>query len=141
LYEVKGVDNLGRESVARSLRVQPLQYSLLLNPDETGEEFDSVARHFDRYQLAFDNAAGDEAVAIRSLAVTRQLANGSSFMDTLAVSIDAPAAGDALGEVVVPAPSDHGYAQTVSLVASTAPGVGGEVVSYKLARSLPAATN
>src|SRR5690606_16849130 len=58
-----------------------------------------------------------------------------------AVSIDAPAAGDALGEVVVPAPLIHGYAQTVSLVASTAPGVGGEVVSYKLARSLPAATN
>lgn len=139
-YAVKAVDSQGRESAARQLRVQPLTWGMLLNPDDSGEEFDSVARFFDRYRLSFDNSRGDEAVLLRSVAVTRQLTTGSSHMGSYKISADAPAGAAVSSEIVVPAPADFGAAQTVSLIASTEPDAGGGKVSYKLSRSLPAAT-
>ena len=138
-YAITAVNDQGQESAPREITVQPMEVSVLLNPDESGEEFNSIAGTFDHYRLLADNSSGNAGVDVDGFQFTRETSEGvvleRSFDRDLAVP---PGAGDALSFVVA-SPMDEGVLQDLQLVVKTAPGPGGGIVRYKYTRELFAA--
>ena len=129
-YRVTALDNQSREGAPRSVLVQPVAWSFLLNLDAQGNANRSQTRYFDNYSFNIVNHDASNWLAIGAIQVNRTLSGGTttalSYQTTLNI-----AAGDE-GQVDVPVPGAQypGQSQTAEIAVVTAPNEGGATVSY-----------
>lgn len=129
-YRVTAVDNLSRESAPRTVRVLPVTWSLVMNPDDDGVARVSRTRYFDNYRLTILNKDASAPLALDAVLVSRTLGGGVVTAFTHPVSLNIAAASNESLDIAVPGPEFDAQSQSLEISVRAAPNEGGSVVAY-----------
>lgn len=129
-YRVAAVDAQNREGVARTVVVQPVAWTFLLNPDADGATRPSLTRYFDNYRVRVENHDPARPLNLGGVLVSRTVSGEpvTAFTHQFALTV---AAGETEWfDLPVPGPRQSGVAQALEMAVETAPDEGGSAVRY-----------
>jgi hypothetical protein len=129
-YRVTAVDNQSREGAPRSVLVQPVAWSFVLNLDSSGNTNRSQTRYFDKYSFNIVNHDAGNWLAIGEIQVNRTLSGGATTALSYQTSLNIAAGDEGQVDVPVPGAQYPGQSQTAEIAVVTAPNEGGAMVSY-----------
>jgi hypothetical protein len=128
-YRVTAIDGQGREGAPRTVRVLPVAWTLLMNPDADGVARVSRTRYFDNYRLNVHNNDATSPLQLGSVQVSRTLSGGAVTAFTQQTPLTIAPAGQQELNIPVPGAELAGQNQNLEIsVRTTANEAGSQVV-------------
>ncbi len=138
-YRVTAMDNQAREGAPRTVRVLPVSWSLLLNPNADSTPQVSRTQYFDNYKLTVNNNDAAAGLRLGKVEISRTLAGGGVALVSHETALDIAGKEKGTLEIPVPAPEVAAQSQTVEISVHSAANEAGSRVIYTGTGSLLAA--
>ena len=129
-YRVTAVDNQAREGAPRTVRVLPVTWTLLMNPDAEDVARVSRTRYFDNYRLTVRNNDATSPLQLGSVQVSRTLGGGAVTAFTQQTPLAIAATEEEVLDIPVPGAEFAGQNQSLEISVRTAANEAGSQVAY-----------
>lgn len=130
-YEVTALNAAGNESPRRALTAMAASLNLLLNPDASGTEHDSIRYYFDTLRPTVTNLATGVNLAIERFDIVRTVGASDSLATGTDTDLSIAPGQTGHYNFVVPAPRTAAISQTIQLLARGPADSSGGRVTYE----------